>query len=94
MVSTASGPGPTPCGCCALNAALICAGSDGHGAARQIDRIATGWRLKSIAKPLIVLTGAQTPEAISAPKQIAPAELARAAELGGLLAAGTLLGVW
>ena len=75
-------------------AALICAGTDGHGAARQIDRIATGWRLKSIAKPLIVLTGAQTPEAISAPKQIGPAELARAAELGGLLAAGTLLGVW
>jgi multimeric flavodoxin WrbA len=75
-------------------AALICAGTDGHGAARQIERIATGWRLKSIAKPLIVLTGAQTPEAISAPKQITPAELARAAELGGLLAAGTLLGVW
>ena len=65
-------------------ATLICAGTDGHGAARQ----------KSLAKPLIVLTGAQTPEAISAPKHIGPAELARAAELGGLLAAGTLLGVW
>jgi len=75
-------------------ATLICAGTDGHGAARQIDRIATGWRLKSITKPLIVLTGAQTPQAIAAPKQITPSELARAAELGGLLAAGTLLGVW
>lgn len=75
-------------------ATLICAGTDGQGAARQIDRIANGWRLKPIAQPLIVLTGAQTPERIAAPKQIRSAELARAGELGGLLAAGTLLGVW
>lgn len=75
-------------------ATLICAGTDGQGAARQIDRIATGWRLKSIAQPLIVLTGAQTPQAIAAPKTIAPADLARASELGALLAAGTQLGVW
>ncbi|MBT2304521.1 NAD(P)H-dependent oxidoreductase [Variovorax paradoxus] len=26
-------------------AALICAGSDGNNAARQVERIATGWRL-------------------------------------------------
>jgi multimeric flavodoxin WrbA len=25
----------------------ICAGSDGHNAARQVERIATGWRLKA-----------------------------------------------
>jgi len=75
-------------------ATLICAGTDGQGAARQIDRIATGWRLKSIAHPLIVLTGAQTPQVIAAPKSIAPADLARASELGALLAAGTQLGVW
>ena len=37
---------------------LICAGSDGRGAALQIDRIATGWRLKPIAEPLIVCTRA------------------------------------
>jgi multimeric flavodoxin WrbA len=30
-------------------ATLICAGSDGENAARQIQRIATGWRLKAIA---------------------------------------------
>ncbi|RPH60032.1 MAG: flavodoxin family protein, partial [Burkholderiales bacterium] len=35
-------------------ATLVCAGSDGQGAARQIARIATGWRLKQVAEPLIV----------------------------------------
>ena len=52
-------------------ATLICAGSDGVGAARQIERIATGWRLKPVAPPLIVCTHAQTPQAILAPKHIA-----------------------
>jgi multimeric flavodoxin WrbA len=42
--------------------AMICAGSDGAGAARQIERIATGWRLKAVAPALIVCTHAQTPE--------------------------------
>src|SRR5215469_7626402 len=51
-------------------AALICAGSDGSNAARQLERIATGWRLKAIAAPLIVCTHAQTPEQILADKQI------------------------
>ena len=49
------------------DATLICAGSDGSNAARQIERIATGWRLKPAAPPLIVCTHAQTPEAILAP---------------------------
>ena len=49
-------------------AILICAGSDGHNAARQVERIATGWRLKAVADPLIVCTHAQTPETILAPK--------------------------
>jgi multimeric flavodoxin WrbA len=41
-------------------ATLICAGSDGYGynAARQVERIATGWRLKAMADPLIVCTHA------------------------------------
>ena len=47
-------------------ATLICAGSDGRNAARQIERICTGWRLRAIADPLIVCTRAQTPEAILA----------------------------
>ena len=74
-------------------ATLICAGSDGSGAARQIARIATGWRLKPVAEPLIVCTHAQTPEAILRPKIIAAPDLARCAELGALLATGLALGV-
>jgi multimeric flavodoxin WrbA len=75
-------------------AALICAGSDGSGAARQIARIATGWRLRAVADPLIVCTHAQTPETILAEKQLTPAQLAPCAELGQALAAGLALGVF
>ncbi len=75
-------------------ASLICAGSDGENAARQIARIATGWRLREVAAPLIIRTGAQTPEAILAPKTIAPQQLARCAELGLSLAAGLAMGVF
>ena len=75
-------------------ALLVCAGSDGHNAVRQIDRICTGWRLKRIAEPLIVCTHAQTPEAILAPKSIAVEDLARCEEIGGALAAGLALGIY
>ncbi len=75
-------------------ATLVCAGSDGQGAARQIARIATGWRLKPVAEPLIVITHAQTPEAILAPKTIDAPSLARARELGTAMAAGISMGIW
>ena len=75
-------------------ATLICAGSDGHNAARQIERICTGWRLKAIAEPLIVCTHAQTPEAILAPKQIAAEELTKCEEIGAAIAAGVALGIY
>ena len=75
-------------------ATLICAGSDGRGAARQIERIVTGWRLKSIAEPMIVCTHAQSPEAILQAKLIGAAELASCAEIGAALAAGLVLGVF
>lgn len=75
-------------------AAMICAGSDGQGAARQIARIATGWRLREVAAPLIVCTRAQTPEAILAPKAIPPESLALCRELGAALAAGQNLGIF
>jgi len=75
-------------------AILICAGSDGWSAARQIARIATGWRLKAVADPLVVRTNAQTPDAILAPKVIGPGELSRCDELGAALAAGLALGIF
>jgi multimeric flavodoxin WrbA len=75
-------------------ASLICAGSDGHGAARQIERIATGWRLKPIAEPLIVCTHAQTPETILAPKVIGAEDLRQCEELGAALAAGLAMGAF
>ena len=75
-------------------ASLICAGSDGENAARQIARIATGWRLKMVAEPLIVCTHAQTPEAILAPKQIGAEDLEQCRALGEALAGGLSLGVF
>jgi multimeric flavodoxin WrbA len=75
-------------------ATLVCAGSDGQNAVRQIARIATGWRLRAIAEPLIICTHAQTPEAILAPKRIPPADLARCTELGAAFAAGLAAGIF
>ena len=75
-------------------ATLVCAGSDGQNAVRQIARICTGWRLKAIAAPLIVCTHAQTPEAILAPKHIDADELAKCEEIGASLAAGLALGIY
>ena len=75
-------------------AALICAGSDGSNAARQLARIATGWRLKAIAPPLIVCTHAQTPEEILRPKHIAADELRRCQEVGAAIAAGMAMGIY
>lgn len=75
-------------------ATIICAGSDGENAQRQLDRIATGWRLKRVADPVIVNTAAQTPEAILAPKTIAPARLAEARDLGAALAEGLAAGIF
>ena len=75
-------------------ATLVCAGSDGTNAVRQIERIATGWRLRAVAAPLIVCTRAQSPEEILAPKHIDAGELARCEELGATLAAGLAFGIY
>jgi multimeric flavodoxin WrbA len=75
-------------------ALLVCAGSDGQNAVRQLDRIATGWRLRPVAPALIVCTHAQTPEEIARPKHIGEADLERCRELGTALAAGLALGVY
>ena len=75
-------------------ATAIAAGSDGTGAQAQIDRIATGWRLRRVAEPLIVNLAAQTPEAILAAKTL-PAEAVEACEeLGAAMAEGLRLGIF
>jgi multimeric flavodoxin WrbA len=75
-------------------ATMISAGSDGEGAQRQIDRIATGWRLQRVAEPLIVNVSAQTPEAILAAKTVAPDALAKCKELGAAVGEGLALGIF
>lgn len=75
-------------------AAMICAGSDGRNAARQIERIATGWRLRPVAPPLILCTRAQSPEEILRAKRIDDAGLRSCRELGAAMAAGLVLGVY
>lgn len=75
-------------------ATIIAAGSDGEGAQRQVDRVATGWRLKRIADPMIVNTAAQTPEEILAPKRLEESDLLAAGELGAAIANGIEMGIF
>lgn len=75
-------------------ATLIAAGSDGENAQRQIDRIATGWRLQRVAERLIVNLSAQTPEAILATKVVPPDDLDRCRQLGAAMAEGLALGIF
>lgn len=70
----------------------IAAGSDGHGAARQIERICQGWRLRPVAETIVHRNGLpQTKKNILAPKGCPDEVQQRCAELGGLVAATVLL---
>jgi len=75
-------------------AAMVCAGSDGENARTQLERIATGWRLRKVIDSLIVCTEAQTKEAILAPKTIDEQDLERCREIGATLSAGLAMGVF
>lgn len=75
-------------------ATAIAAGSDGRGAEAQIVRIVTGWRLRRVAEPLIVNLGAQTPEAIAAPKRLTDHDRRRCHDLGAALGEGLRLGMF
>lgn len=75
-------------------ALMVCAGSDGSAAARQMQRICTGWRLREVAPALIVCTHAQSPEAIAAPKALTNTDLARCAQLGETLSVGLASGIF
>ncbi|MXP28945.1 flavodoxin family protein [Porphyrobacter algicida] len=75
-------------------ATIIAAGSDGEGAQRQLDRIATGWRLRRVSDPMIVNFDAQTKDAILAPKKVGEDVLHRCRELGAALAEGLKLNLF
>ena len=75
-------------------AVMVCAGSDGQGAVRQIDRIVTGWRLKQIAPAVIVNVQAQTKTRILQDKHLIEAQLRPCAELGTLMATGLGMSVF
>jgi len=75
-------------------ATLIAAGSDGENAQRQVDRIATGWRLKRVSEPTIFNFDAQTPEAILATKDVSAERIAICEQLGAALAEGLKLGIY
>ena len=75
-------------------ATAIAAGSDGEGAERQVDRIATGWRLRRVAEGLIVNTQSQSPEEILAPKAVTEEQRQLCVERGASLAEGMRLGIF
>lgn len=73
---------------------IIAAGSDGSGSQRQLDRIATGWRLRRVAEPMIVGFSAQTPEAILAAKTVTTDQLRACVDLGAALREGLAQGMF
>jgi len=75
-------------------ALLVCAGSDGSNAVRQVERIATGWRLRKVAESRIVCTHAQTPKDILAPKTIGDTDLLACEETGEALGNGLVMGLF
>lgn len=75
-------------------ATIIAAGSDGTGAQKQIDRIATGWRLKRVADQMIVNFSAQTPEEILKKKTITSETASDCQQLGLSISEGIALGVF
>lgn len=75
-------------------ATIIAAGSDGEGAQRQLDRIATGWRLKRVIETMIVNFNAQTEEAILAPKHVPDGVLADCRDIGAAMGEGLALNLF
>lgn len=75
-------------------AQMICAGTDGQGAVRQLARIATGWRLREVQPPLVICTHADSPKAILAEKTLTAGQLAPCRALGAALGAGLAMGIF
>jgi len=70
-------------------AVLVCAGTDGTGAMRDVDRVATGLRLHKVHPGLIHKSGF-TARPVIVPDEV----LARCSEIGATLAAGLATGVY
>ncbi|WP_432449737.1 flavodoxin family protein [Aliiroseovarius marinus] len=75
-------------------AQMICAGSDGQGAVRQLARIATGWRLREVQPPVVICTHADSPKAILAEKTLTAGQLTPCRALGTALGAGLAMGIF
>jgi len=71
---------------------FVCAGSDGTGAMREIDRIVTGWRMRKVHPGLIARRIGGM--AGSSRGELDPADLQSAEELGATLAAGLSVGAF
>lgn len=74
--------------------AIICAGSDGTNARTQLERIATGWRLRKVMDTPIICAHAQTEVEILADKSIPPPQIKIASDMGATLASGLGMGVF
>ncbi len=70
-------------------AVLVCAGTDGTGAMRDVDRVATGWRLHKVHPGFIHKSGV-TAQPVIVPDEV----LAQCSEIGATLAAGIAAGIY
>jgi len=70
-------------------AVLVCGGTDGTGAMREVDRVATGWRLHKVHPGLIHKSGV-TAQSVIVPDDV----LAQCREIGATLAAGLAAGIY
>jgi len=70
-------------------ALLVCAGTDGTGAVRDVERVATGWRLRKVIPELVFKSG------VTAQRVIEPDDvLGRCREIGATLAAAVAAGIY
>ena len=70
-------------------AVIVCAGTDGTGAMRDIDRVATGWRLAKV-HPGLIHKSSVTAQAVIIPDEV----LGQCSEIGATLAAGIAAGIY
>jgi hypothetical protein len=68
---------------------FICCGTDGRGALRDLERIATGLRLRRV-HPGVLWRSGRTAVALTVPDDV----LGACRELGATMAAGLAAGMW